>query len=90
MNFEDSLYWRFRLGIYELQNSKVDIPPTILEAAGIDPTGVNVHSPDAQGKTGFDGRSVLSILLGQNDQHRDYVANLRGGTVTEDLFEIRK
>ena len=51
----------------------VDIPPTILEAAGIDPTGVNVHCPDAQGKTGFDGRSVLSILFGQNDQHRDYV-----------------
>ncbi|MBK1881274.1 sulfatase [Luteolibacter pohnpeiensis] len=51
----------------------VDVAPTFLEAAGIDPTKVDVKCPDAKGNTGFDGRSFLSILEGGDDQLRDYI-----------------
>jgi len=52
----------------------VDVTPTILELAGVDPesldTGV-AGGPD--GGTGFDGRSFLPVLLGRRDHHRDHV-----------------
>lgn len=51
----------------------VDVPPTFLAAAGIDPTKIDVGCPDAAGGTGFDGRSFLPILLGEGDHLRDYV-----------------
>ena len=51
----------------------IDIEPTFLAAAGIDPAKVNVHCPDANGGTGFDGRSILPVLLGKTDTLRNYV-----------------
>ncbi len=51
----------------------VDVTPTFLEAAGIDPTKIDVGCPDAKGATGFDGRSFLPVLRGESDHCRDYV-----------------
>lgn len=51
----------------------VDVVPTLIEAAGGDPAKVNTGRPDAKGKTGFDGRSFLGVLLGKTDKHRDVV-----------------
>lgn len=51
----------------------VDVTPTFLAAAGIDPTKIDVGCPDAKGATGFDGRSFLPVLLGETDTLRDYV-----------------
>lgn len=51
----------------------VDVPPTFLAAAGIDPTKIDVGCPDANGAVGFDGRSFLPVLLGETDTLRDYV-----------------
>ncbi|HRH94770.1 MAG TPA: sulfatase [Prosthecobacter sp.] len=51
----------------------VDVPPTFLDAAGIDPTKIDVNCPDANGATGFDGRSFLPVLRGETDALRDYV-----------------
>jgi N-sulfoglucosamine sulfohydrolase len=51
----------------------VDIPPTFLAAAGIDPTKIDVGCPDANGATGFDGRSFLPVLLGESTSLRDHI-----------------
>ena len=51
----------------------VDVVPTLIEAAGGDPTGIDTGRPDANGNTGFDGRSFLDILLGKTDKHNDVV-----------------
>lgn len=51
----------------------VDVPPTFLELAGVDPTKIDTGCPDATGKRGFDGRSFLAVLRGQTNQLRDYV-----------------
>ena len=51
----------------------VDVTPTFLAAAGIDPTKIDVGCPDAHGATGFDGRSFLPVLLGETDTLRDYI-----------------
>jgi len=51
----------------------VDVPPTFLAAAGIDPTKIDVGCPDANGATGFDGLSFLPVLLGEADHLRDFV-----------------
>ena len=51
----------------------VDVPPTFLQAAGVDPAGVDTGCSDANGSTKFDGRSFLNVLLGQSDTHREYV-----------------
>ncbi|QOV90394.1 sulfatase family protein [Humisphaera borealis] len=51
----------------------VDVPPTFLAAAGIDPAKIDVGCPDANGKTGFDGRSFLDVLTGKRDSLRDYI-----------------
>lgn len=51
----------------------VDVPPTFLEAAGIDPVKIDTGCPDANGYRGFDGKSFLSILEGKSDHLRDYV-----------------
>lgn len=51
----------------------VDVAPTFLEAAGIDPSKVDTGCPDAPGDRGFDGRSFLGVLLGKTDRHRDIV-----------------
>jgi uncharacterized sulfatase len=51
----------------------VDVPPTFLAAAGIDPTKIDVGCPDANGATGFDGRSFLPVLLGESNTLRDHI-----------------
>ncbi|MBD3673168.1 MAG: sulfatase [Planctomycetaceae bacterium] len=52
----------------------VDILPTLLEAAGADPTSIDTGRPGApDGGTGFDGRSFLPVLLGGETSHREYV-----------------
>lgn len=51
----------------------VDIPPTFLEAAGIDPTKIDVGCPDANVATGFDGRSFFPVLLGKSPDLREYI-----------------
>ncbi len=51
----------------------VDVAPTFLEAAGIDPEKIDTGCPDAKGDRGFDGRSFLDVLTGKADKHRDYV-----------------
>ncbi len=51
----------------------VDVPPTLLEAAGIDPSQVDTGCPDAVGNRGFDGQSFLQVLLGKSNHLRDYV-----------------
>lgn len=51
----------------------VDVPPTLVEAAGGDPAAIDTGCPDAEGRRGFDGRSFLGVLLGDTDAHRPYV-----------------
>lgn len=50
-----------------------DILPTILAAAGAEPTQMDTGCPDANGGTRFDGRSGLDVLLGKTDHLRDHV-----------------
>ncbi len=65
----------------------VDIVPTLLEAAGGDPTKVGTGRPGAaDGGSGFDGKSFLNVVTGDGNHHRDYVygaytnRGVRGGT----------
>jgi uncharacterized sulfatase len=51
----------------------VDIVPTFLEIAGIDPSGIDTGCPDAFGNTRMDGRSFLNVILGRTNGGRDYV-----------------
>ena len=51
----------------------VDVPPTLLDAAGIDPATIDAGRPDANGRTGMDGRSFLDVLEGRADSLRDHV-----------------
>jgi uncharacterized sulfatase len=51
----------------------VDVPPTFLAAAGIDPGAIDTGCADARGDRGFDGRSFLAVLEGRSEQLRDYV-----------------
>ena len=52
----------------------VDILPTLLEATDADPAEFDTGRPGApDGGNGFDGKSFLSVLLGQKHSHRDYI-----------------
>lgn len=51
----------------------VDVPPTLIAAAGGDPLAIDTGCPDANGHRGFDGRSFLDVLEGRSDHLRDYV-----------------
>ena len=51
----------------------VDVVPTLMEAAGARPDRIETGRPDAHGKTGFDGRSFLKVLLSKTGRHRNYV-----------------
>lgn len=51
----------------------VDVPPTFLAAAGVDPTTIDTGCPDADGNRGFDGRSFFDVLTGKSDRLRDFV-----------------
>lgn len=51
----------------------VDVIPTLLEAAGVDPMTIDTDMPDAQGNVKFDGQSFYKTLVRQTDQHRKFV-----------------
>ena len=52
----------------------VDVTPTLVEAAGGDPTKIDTGRRGApDGGTGFDGRSFLGVLEGKADTHNEYV-----------------
>ncbi len=51
----------------------VDVPPTFLAVAGVDPMTIDTGCPDANGQTGFDGRSFLDVLTGKSTKLRDSV-----------------
>jgi len=51
----------------------VDVVPTLIEAAGGAPKGIDTGRPDAASRRGFDGRSFLNVLLGKTDKHNDVV-----------------
>jgi len=51
----------------------VDVVPTFLSAAGVNPKRIDTGCPDADGNVGFDGRSLLPVLTGETDSFRDYV-----------------
>lgn len=51
----------------------VDVLPSIIAAAGGDPSIIDTGCPDAAGYRGFDGRSFLDVLLGKTDRLRDVV-----------------
>lgn len=55
------------------QTQYVDFAPTMVEIAGGDPVAASAGRADAEGSTGFDGRSFLSVLLGEAQTHRKYV-----------------
>ncbi len=51
----------------------VDVIPTLLEAAGATTENINTGIADANGYNGFDGKSFLDVMLGNQGEHRDYV-----------------
>ncbi len=51
----------------------VDVPATMLDAAGSNWRELDTGCPDASGKVVMDGDSFLPVLLGSTDHHRDYV-----------------
>ncbi len=51
----------------------VDVAPTFLAAAGLDPNLLDPNCPDASGNRGFDGKSFLPLLKGEDQKVRDYV-----------------
>ena len=51
----------------------VDVVPTLLEAAGVDPDAVDTGCPDANGDRGFDGSSFLGVLQATDKSFRDHV-----------------
>ncbi len=52
----------------------VDLLPTLIEAAGGTPETCDTGLPTGQtNERGFDGRSCLSLWLGQKDEHRSHV-----------------
>ncbi|MEO5913807.1 MAG: sulfatase [Luteolibacter sp.] len=51
----------------------VDVAPTFLAAAGIDPEKIDVKCPDAAGASGFDGRSFLKILADGGEAFRSHI-----------------
>ncbi|WP_158871549.1 sulfatase family protein [Maribellus comscasis] len=55
----------------------VDVLPTLLDAVGKDPESINTGITDSHGKSDFDGKSFLSVLLGEKQTHREYVFGLQ-------------
>ncbi len=51
----------------------VDIVPALIDIAGGDPTKINTGVKDANGYTGFDGKSFKNILLGKSNELRNIV-----------------
>ncbi|NNJ27110.1 sulfatase family protein [Alienimonas chondri] len=53
--------------------SYIDVTPTLLEIAGLDPAAVDPGCPDAEGNVPMDGRSLLPVLTGDATEHREFV-----------------
>jgi N-sulfoglucosamine sulfohydrolase len=51
----------------------VDVVPTLIAAAGGDPSKIDTGCPDVYGHRGFDGQSFLDVLYGRSERLRDYV-----------------
>ncbi|HEX3134661.1 MAG TPA: sulfatase-like hydrolase/transferase, partial [Planctomycetota bacterium] len=51
----------------------VDVLPTLVAAAGGDPTTIDPGCPDTDGHTAIDGRSFLAVLQGKTTTLRDLV-----------------
>jgi uncharacterized sulfatase len=51
--------------------SYVDIVPTFIELAGGDPTKIDSGCPDADGNRSLDGKSIVGVILGECQTHRD-------------------
>jgi uncharacterized sulfatase len=71
----------------------VDIVPTLIEAAGGEPSGIDTGLEDAPGGgRGFDGESFLRVLLGEDPVFRDVtfgVHTTRGIINGSDCYPIR-
>lgn len=70
----------------------VDVVPTLLAAAGIDPATLDTGCPDATGSRSFDGRSFLDVLDGKSAKLRDVVFaqhTTRGIIRGSDLYASR-
>jgi N-sulfoglucosamine sulfohydrolase len=59
------------------QTQYIDVVPTLLQAAGASSDGYNTGVEDANGNKGFDGRSFLNVLLGNNMEDHEYVFGLQ-------------
>lgn len=51
----------------------VDVVPTLLEAAGANPSRMDAGRPDGDGNRGFDGKSFFGVLSGKKNEHRKFV-----------------
>lgn len=51
----------------------VDVVPTLLEIAGINPQSINTGVTDVNGEEGLDGKSFRQVLSGEKKDFRDYV-----------------
>ncbi len=60
-------------GVTDAMMQYVDVVPTFLAAAGIDPTKLDTGCPDATGSREMDGRSFLDVMLGRSDKLRDVI-----------------
>lgn len=72
----------------------VDVVPTLIDAAGGDPTTIDTGRPGAIGenKTGFDGHSFLNVLDGKTDEHNQFVYGVhttRGIIAGSESYPIR-
>lgn len=54
----------------------VDVVPTLLEAAGAKPEQYATGVEDATGYKGFDGKSFLDVMRGNQAEHHEYVYGL--------------
>lgn len=76
----------------EAMTQYVDVVPTLIELAGGEPGKIEVGVTDANGKTGFDGRSFKEVLTGEAVHFRDYVYGVhttRGIIQGSDCYPIR-
>lgn len=69
----------------------VDVVPTLLEAVSVRSEKINTGISDADGYTGFDGKSFFKVLLGKK-KHRNYVYGVhttRGIISGNEAYPIR-
>lgn len=51
----------------------VDVVPTLIDLVGGKPASINTGTKDANGNTGFDGKSFKDVLTGKTNNFRNYV-----------------